>query len=228
MTENNAKSIVELFADRNSGKMVSEIATKEKELEMLREIISLRKTVHGLVESLSEVQKKAKDDLEAAESLGREKYERTMDRVCSVLYRDYSLIGHENYALVRMNRDGRIEYGFTFDGHHLWNWIRDWEGSERYEDIPDELEGFRNSFFEELRADETMRAIVLGDEAEPVCMDEAGVPTGDEAEPVCMDEAGVPTTFTRMCSICGEEGRNSRTHKEDPIEVNGRLTYHWI
>ena len=73
-----------------------------------------------------------------------------------------------------------------------------------------------------------MRAIVLGDEAEPVCMDEAGVPTGDEAEPVCMDEAGVPTTFTRMCSICGEEGRNSRTHKEDPIEVNGRLTYHWI
>ena len=34
------------------------------------------------------------------------------------------------------------------------------------------------------------------------------------------------------CSICGEEGVNSRTHKEEPIEVHGlryaeRLTYHW-
>lgn len=222
MTENNAISIVELFADRNSGKMVSEIATMEKELEMLREIISLRKTVHGLVETLSEVQKKAKNDLEAAERLSNERYSRTMDRVRSVLNRDEWI--NERYGLVRFFGDG-VKYAFTFDGAKMMEWIRDWTGSESFADIPDSLEEFRDSFYDQIRDVRTLDAIT---EITKDNLEWASRLVVDEKEPVCMDEAGVPTTFTRKCGICGEEGRNSRTHKEDPIEVNGRLTHHWI
>lgn len=229
MTENNAISIVELFADRNSGKMVSEIATKEKELEMLREIISLRKTVYGLVESLAETQKKAKADLEHEKRLSDERHQAIMDRVRGVLHRDQGL--NEKYMLGRITDNG-LEFGFTFDGYEMIKWIEDWKGSTRIEDIPPELEGFQDSFIAELRDDATLDAIRNITEenikwAEARLQRQVRVPVFED-EPQCMDEAGVPTTFTRMCSICGEEGRNSRTHKEDPIEVNGRLTYHWI
>lgn len=43
-------------------------------------------------------------------------------------------------------------------------------------------------------------------------------------EAVCMDEAGVPTTFKRRCSICGENGRNARTHQDELRDG----THHWV
>lgn len=245
MKENDAISIVELYADRNSGKMVSEIATKEKELEMLREIISLRKTVYGLVESLSEVQKKAKADLEIEKYNSEERHRETISRLGCVLWRDQG--NKEDYMLARITEEG-IEYAFTFDGYEMMEWISDWKGSTHIDDIPDELEGFRASFISSLRDGETERAIsatrpwleekqntdtVLDDmlihiESDQEYMERVVNKMDEEKEPVCMDEAGIPTTFTRKCNLCGEEGRNSRTHKEEPISVDGRMTHHWI
>jgi hypothetical protein len=40
----------------------------------------------------------------------------------------------------------------------------------------------------------------------------------------CMDAAGVPTTFKRQCSICGESGRNARSHKDEMRDG----THHWV
>ena len=235
--ENDAISIVDLYGDRNSGRMVSEIATKEKELEMLREIISLRKTVHALVDSLIEVQQNAKDELEHEKRLSDERHRETMNRVRAVLVRDEGL--DEKYVLARLTDDGldsKLEWAFTFDGWEMVKWIMDWKGSTRVEDIPPELGGFQDSYIEELRDDATLdaiRKITEGNikwaetrlEAQEEEMQNL---VFEEIEPQCMDEAGVPTTFTRKCSICGEEGRNSRTHKDEPIMVDGRLTYHWI
>lgn len=48
--------------------------------------------------------------------------------------------------------------------------------------------------------------------------------TKKEMVPTCMDAAGVPTRFIRKCSICGETGRNARTHQEEMRDG----TYHWI
>lgn len=38
-----------------------------------------------------------------------------------------------------------------------------------------------------------------------------------------MDDQGAPSKFINRCSICGELGRNARTHQE--TMVNG--SYHW-
>lgn len=38
-----------------------------------------------------------------------------------------------------------------------------------------------------------------------------------------LDDQGVPSKFINRCSICGELGRNARTHQE--TMVNG--SYHW-
>ena len=38
-----------------------------------------------------------------------------------------------------------------------------------------------------------------------------------------LDDLGVPSKFINRCSICGELGRNARTHQE--TLVNG--SYHW-
>lgn len=43
-------------------------------------------------------------------------------------------------------------------------------------------------------------------------------------EPVCMDEAGVPTRFKLRCSVCGELGRNTRTHQDEMRDG----THHWV
>jgi len=43
-------------------------------------------------------------------------------------------------------------------------------------------------------------------------------------EPVCMDEAGVPTRFKLRCSICNELGRNARSHKDEMRDG----THHWV
>jgi hypothetical protein len=154
MKENDAISIVELYADRNSGKMVNEIATKEKELKMLQEIISLRKTVYGLVESLIDVQEKAKADLENEKNRSNQQYRAIMNRVGCVLFRDEGF--DEKYVLVRLKRfDDGIDYAFRFDGNEIMNWIRDWEGSFQIEDIPNELEGFKASYLQGLCEDET-------------------------------------------------------------------------
>ena len=230
MKENDAISIVDLYADRNSGRMVSEIATKEKELEMLREIISLRKTVHGLVESLIDVQQKAKADLEHEKHLSDERHREIMNRVRAVLHRDEGL--DEKYVLSRLTDDG-LEYAFTFDGNEMVQWIYDWKGSTRVEDIPPELEEFQDSYIAELRDDATLDAIRkitdrIGQWQKTQIPSSMHIREFEEIEPQCMDEAGVPTTFTRKCGICGEEGRNARTHKEEPIMVDGRMTYHWI
>tara|TARA_B100001287_G_scaffold276629_1_gene288317 strand:- start:7995 stop:8339 length:345 start_codon:yes stop_codon:yes gene_type:complete len=45
-----------------------------------------------------------------------------------------------------------------------------------------------------------------------------------EERPTCMDEAGMPTKFKNRCSICGEIGRNARSHRD--TMRNG--TYHWV
>lgn len=81
----------------------------------------------------------------------------------------------------------------------------------------------------QLRASESrseIRGKVLDELMKDMNLEESDDESDDE--PMCMDEAGVPTQFIRRCSICGEEGRNSQTHKEEAIEVNGRLTHHWI
>ena len=41
---------------------------------------------------------------------------------------------------------------------------------------------------------------------------------------VDMDTAGIPTKFKNRCSICGEPGRNSRTHRDEMRDG----TYHWV
>lgn len=41
---------------------------------------------------------------------------------------------------------------------------------------------------------------------------------------VDMDTAGIPTKFKNRCSICGEAGRNSRTHRDEMRDG----TYHWV
>jgi len=41
---------------------------------------------------------------------------------------------------------------------------------------------------------------------------------------VDMDTAGIPTKFKNRCSICGEPGRNSRSHREEMRDG----TYHWV
>jgi len=232
--ETNAISIGKLIEEMNSGKMASDIATLKNELKLKEEIISLRKTINGLVESLIDVQEKAKADLQNEKNLSDTRYRETINRVQSVLFRDQGI--REEYVLVRVKRyDGGIDYAFRFDGHEIMNWIMDWKGSTQIEDIPDELEGFKASYLQDLRDEETDSAMTktasYWTEAvnrEMICTQADEKVEMEQKEPVCMDEAGVPTTFERKCGICGEEGRNSRTHKEEPIEVNGRLTHHWI
>jgi len=43
-------------------------------------------------------------------------------------------------------------------------------------------------------------------------------------EPVCMDEAGMPSKFKLRCTICGELGRNARTHQDEMRDS----THHWV
>lgn len=43
-------------------------------------------------------------------------------------------------------------------------------------------------------------------------------------EPVCMDEAGMPSKFKLRCTICGELGRNARTHQDEMRDG----THHWV
>lgn len=43
-------------------------------------------------------------------------------------------------------------------------------------------------------------------------------------EAKCMDEAGLPSKFKLRCSICGELGRNARTHQDEMRDG----TYHWV
>ncbi|MCH1585267.1 MAG: hypothetical protein L7S62_08930 [Flavobacteriales bacterium] len=43
-------------------------------------------------------------------------------------------------------------------------------------------------------------------------------------EAQCMDEAGLPSKFKLRCSICGELGRNTRTHQDEMRDG----THHWV
>jgi len=45
-----------------------------------------------------------------------------------------------------------------------------------------------------------------------------------QPEEVCMDENGNPTLFRNRCGICGELGRNSRSHQEEVKDG----THHWV
>lgn len=49
-------------------------------------------------------------------------------------------------------------------------------------------------------------------------------PVSNPKVPICMDEAGAPTKFKNRCSICGETGRNSRSHRDTMRDG----TYHWV
>ena len=49
-------------------------------------------------------------------------------------------------------------------------------------------------------------------------------PVSNPKVPICMDEAGAPTKFKNKCSICGETGRNSRSHRDTMRDG----TYHWV
>ena len=50
------------------------------------------------------------------------------------------------------------------------------------------------------------------------------VPVKKLDEPMCMDEAGKPTLFKNRCSICGELGRNARSHRDTMVNN----THHWV
>lgn len=58
---------------------------------------------------------------------------------------------------------------------------------------------------------------------EPVVV-EVEEPVSNPKVPICMDEAGAPTKFKNRCSICGETGRNSRSHRNTMRDG----TYHWV
>ena len=62
---------------------------------------------------------------------------------------------------------------------------------------------------------------ILSEEPKP---QQEKIITKTEMVPTCMDAAGVPTRFIRKCSICGETGRNARTHQEEMRDG----TYHWV
>lgn len=76
-------------------------------------------------------------------------------------------------------------------------------------------------------ADVELAAIQRGDHAKADAAQQANLVMIDAKhnfEALCMDEAGLPTKFKLRCSICGELGRNTRTHQDEMRDG----TYHWV
>lgn len=76
-------------------------------------------------------------------------------------------------------------------------------------------------------ADCELAAIKRGDNEKADAAHQAGLVMIDSKinfEAQCMDEAGLPSKFKLRCSICGELGRNTRTHQDEMRDG----TYHWV
>lgn len=206
-----------LIREKKEGKMADEIAVLELELELKRENLELRQKLAAMIDYTLMQEKLAASKLETETYNLEQKHQDFRTRVESMIFR-----GAETWWTYTLSRrrtnTGEKDEEFTFEYNpmEMMTWLDKGNpnGSWRAQDIPDELEGFRESF---KIVREAKKADVEDEEVEE-----------EQEEPVCMDEAGVPTKFIRKCRLCGEEGRNSQTHKDEPIEVNGRLTYHWI
>lgn len=212
-----------LIREKNEGKMADEIAVLELELELKRENLELRQKLAAMIDYTSMQEQLAKTTLENETYNLKEMHKAFRDRVIEVVARGES--GGWIYTLSRRPRNTgpeNNEFFFEYDSAAMIWWLYNGnpDGSLYYRDIPDELESFRNSFPSVREANKRDFENASEGEDEKVEL--------EQEEPVCMDEAGVPTKFIRKCRLCGEEGRNSQTHKDEPIEVNGRLTYHWI
>jgi hypothetical protein len=71
---------------------------------------------------------------------------------------------------------------------------------------------------------ESLADAISRDKRQPAPITIVKAPASNTIEPMCMDAAGVPTTFKRRCSICGENGRNARTHQDEMRDG----THHWV
>ena len=198
--------------------MADEIAVLELELELKRENLELRQKLAAMIDYTLMQENLAASKLETETYNLKQEHRDFRSRVESMIFR-----GAETWWTYTLSRrrtkTGEKDEEFTFEYNPMemmiWLDKGNPNGSWEAKDIPDELEGFRESF--KIVRDAKKADLVEDEEVEE-----------EQREPVCMDEAGVPTTFTRKCGICGEEGRNARTHKEEPITVDGRMTHHWI